>query len=157
MNKLEFFEVVKAASIEPSAVQDLVVDENGVIESAVIEVQNDAHLPVEITRRGCGSGLFYSRVRYRAGDDECWAADAGYEWNDSQTTFGDESACDPATCFAALEDAAAEATYLAEGMAEDLQREVEQAIEDGVLEGFTPGWSGCARFDLAAQSEAADQ
>ena len=151
MNKTEFLNIVKAAGIDTSAIENLYAD--GVVSDATIEIKNDAHLPSQIVQKGCGAGLFYSRVRFAGdGGDLCWAADAGYEWNDSQTTYGDEPACDPSPCFATLQEAAAEAVSLADAMAEDLESEVANMIggEIGDDGKFSPQrWSGFARFKVA--------
>ena len=157
MNKTEFFEVVKAAGLEGKAVENLEMDAAGMVEVATIEVKNKAFLPAEIASDGCGSGLFYSRVIYTAGDADCWAAESGYSWNDSMTTAGDEPACDPAPCFATLEEAIAWAAGDAEEMAERLQQEVEEALEGAggqPIENYKPaGWEFDARFDLTPVTE----
>lgn len=160
MNKAEFFEVVKAAGLEPSAITDIEIDASGVVETAAIDVKNDAHLPAAL-RGGAASGLFCSHVRYQECEDgACWSGDASYEWNDSLSTYGCVPASDPSPTFTTLEEAVAEATSAAEEMAETLEREVEDAREamsrTGALEiCFTPqGWGVMSvpqpQFDLAA-------
>lgn len=157
MNKTEFFEVVKAAGLDAKAVANLEMDAGGMIEAATIEVKNEAYLPPEVAGDYCGSGLFYSRVIYAAGDADCWVAVAGYEWNDSQTTSGGEAACDPAPRFASLEEAIACAAGDAEDMAEHLQQEVEEALElagGQPIESYQPrGWNSGAYFNLTPVTE----
>ena len=157
MNKTEFFEVVKAAGLDVKAVENLEMDAAGMVEAATIEVKNEAFLPAEIASDGCGSGSFYSRVVYSAESAECWGAEAGYDWNDSQTTYGGEAACDPAPRFASLEEAIACAVGDAEDMAEHLQQEVEEALElagGKPIENYQPcGWNASAHFDLTPVTE----
>lgn len=157
MNKTEFFEVVKAAGLDARAVENLEMDAEGMVEAATIEVENEAGLPTGIASDGCGSGLFYSRVIYTAGDADCWAAESGYSWTDSMTTDGDEPACDPSQRFASLEEAVAGAVGDAEGMAATLQHEVEEALElagGQPIENYRPsGWGGSAYFDLTPVTE----
>lgn len=157
MNKTEFFEVVKAAGLDAKAVEDLEMDADGMVEAATIKVKNEAWLPTEIASDGCGNGLFYSRVRYLAGDEECWISEAGYEWNDSMTTAGDAPACEPAMRFASLKDAAVDAVFDAEEMAKNLQYEVEEALKRAggqPIENYKPsGWGGFAYFDLNPVTE----
>ncbi len=157
MGKTEFFEIVKGAGIDEGAVDvdEMIFGEDGEVEGAVIKIENDAHLPSQIVQKGCGAGLFYSRVRYRAGTEDglCWEAEAGYEWNDSMTTYGDEPDCDPSPTFATLQEAAAAAAGYAVAMAEELATEVAN-MTGGELSNdgkFSPqGWSGFARFELEA-------
>lgn len=160
MNKTEFFEVVKAAGIEPGAVENLEIDGDGQVEEATIEIQNEALLPQEIAPEYCGRGWFYSRVCYRLGGGEPWTAEAGYIWNDSMTTAGDEPACDPAPSFTTLQEAAGYAACDAEDMAENLQRDVDFALEDAggqPIENYNPnGWRVDARFDLTPVTEDAE-
>lgn len=156
MNKTEFFEVVRAAGLDGEVVE-VDMDAGGMVEAATIEVENEARLPVEIASDGCGAGSFYSRVIYTAGDADCWAADSGYSWNDSMTTYGDEPAYDPSRRFASLEEAVAGAVGDAEEMAETLQHDVEEALElagGQPIENYRPrGWSGFAYFDLIPVTE----
>ena len=156
MDKTEFFEIVKGAGIDEGAVDvdEMIFGEDGGVEGAVIKIENDAHLPSQIVQKGCGAGLFYSCVRYHAGTEDglCWATEAGYKWNDSTSTYGDEPACDPSPCFATLQEAAAEAVSLAEAMAEDLENEVANMIGGEISDDgkFSPQrWSGFARFKVA--------
>ena len=158
MNKTEFLEVVKAAGIDAKAVVDLKMDADGMVEEATIEVENEAFLPPEIAGDGCGSGSFYSRVNYHAeafedAPYEPWTAEAGYDWNDMLTTYGDEPACDPAPRFTSLDEAIARAIGDAENMAQNLKYEVEGALAEAggqPVENYS--W-GFAYFDLIPISE----